>query len=73
MVTLEYIAMSAHTVWLEKGTKVSKAFLIAMGLPIPKRASKVAPTHRPPTHVPEHQLMECFENHGSPLDGIPHG
>lgn len=65
----EYIAACAMAAWTEHGTAVSRAFLRALGVPVPERAHKHTPPPRRRTRAPRRDLMDCFENHGSPLDG----
>lgn len=65
----EYIAACAMAVWTESGTAVSRAFLVALGVPVPRRAERHTPPPRHRTPGPRRDLMDCFENHGSPLDG----
>ena len=73
MVTVEYITTAAIKEWTRRGTIIARAFLIAVGIPIPMRDKKHAPTPRanPSAHDPD--IIACFENRGSPMDGKLHG
>lgn len=61
MVTVEYIVRSA----LRRDTPVSRAFLRACGIPVPRppQAGCVASV------AAADDVLWCLANHGSPMDG----
>ena len=69
MVTIEYIAISAHKAWMDKGTLISMKTLISLGIPVPERLKKI--TEGPMFSKAE--LMECMANNQSPMDLMPTG
>lgn len=64
--TIEYIMKSAIRAYRTKGTLIAWAFLKALGIaatpPMPEDGTMVSEGRYT-------ELMECFENHGSPMDG----
>lgn len=62
MVTVEYMICSA----LRCDTSMSRAMLRACGIPVPAKMLRVGAVVRVGERA---DVLECFCNHGSPMDG----
>lgn len=62
MVTVEYMICSA----LRCDTSMSRAMLRACGIPVPAKMLRVGAVVRVGACA---DVLECFRNHGSPMDG----
>lgn len=67
MVTREYMARSAAHWFGRKGTEMARAMLRALGIPYTERAPRIGVPIEAGRYT---EIMECFENSGSPMDGI---
>lgn len=60
------MARSAAYWFRKKGTEMARAMLKALGIPYGERLPEIG------TMVSEErytEIMDCFENHGTPMDG----
>lgn len=66
MVTREHMAQCAAYWFRRKGNEMARAMLRALGIPYRERLPEIG------TRVTEErytEIMECFENRGTPMDG----
>lgn len=70
-VSIRYVANAALKAYADKGTAISRATLIALGIPLPKLRG-----HKTPTHTRKHRgrvatkrdIKWCVKNHESVMD-----
>lgn len=66
MVTKDYLAQAAMHAYRRKGTLMARAMLKALGIDVPPHM----PAHGSVVSYESYtEIMECFANHGSPMDG----
>ena len=68
MVTREYMARSARHWFRREGTALARAMLRALGLPHAGGGRNSRPSARR-GYTEASEIMECFENRGTPMDG----
>lgn len=66
MVTREYMARSARHWFRRKGTEMARAMLKALGIPYRERMPEIGTAVTEGRYA---EIMECFENRGTPMDG----
>lgn len=66
MVTKEYMARSAKLWFRRKGTEMARAMLRALGIPYRERAPRIGASIAEDRYT---EIMECFGNAESPMDG----
>ena len=68
MVTIEYIAHAALRAYGTMGGPIAGATLRALGITAPPR--RKLPKGMMVSCESSTEIMECFENHGSPMDRL---
>ncbi|WP_289637739.1 hypothetical protein [uncultured Adlercreutzia sp.] len=69
MVTRDYMARSARHWFRREGTALARAMLRALGLPHAGGGRNSRRTSARRGYTEASEIMECFENRGTPMDG----